>query len=143
MGVGPVDVAIIDFPGNKFTGKIAPALQELVDGGTVRVLDLLFVSKDADGVVTSFTTADLDAEAQPSYVSFEVHQPGARGPEDAEEVGDDLAPNSSVLLIAWENLWAARFVDALRQADAVVIDQIRIPADVAEAVLSGNQTPAS
>lgn len=143
MFVGPVDVAIIGFPGNKFTGKIAPALQELVDSGTVRVLDLRFVSKDAEGVVTSVTPADLDAETRPSYVSFEVHQPGALGSEDAEEVADDLAPNSSVLLIAWENLWAARFVDAARQADAVVIDQIRIPADVAEAVLSGNQTSAS
>ncbi len=53
MGVGPVDVVIIGFPGNKFTGRIAPALMELVDTGTIRVLDLLFVMKDADGVVTT------------------------------------------------------------------------------------------
>ncbi len=143
MFVGPVDVAIIGFPGNKFTGKIAPAIQELVDSGTVRVLDLIFVSKDADGRVTSITPADVDPAAGSSYGSIEVSHPGALGPEDAEEVADDLTSNSSVLLIAWENLWAARFVDAARQADAVIIDQIRIPADVAEAVLSGDQTEAS
>jgi hypothetical protein len=143
MFVAPVDVVIIGFPGNKFTGKIAPAIQELVDSGTVRIVDVLFVSKDAAGVVTSVTTADLAPEMRSSYGSFKVSHPGALGPEDAEEVADDLAPNSSTLLIACENLWAARFVDALRQADAVVIDQIRIPTDVAEAVLSGDETSAS
>ena len=53
MAVGPVDVYIIGFPGNKFTGRIAPAILELVENGTIRVLDLLFVMKDADGVVTT------------------------------------------------------------------------------------------
>ena len=138
VGMGPVDVAIIGFPGNKFTGKLVPALMELVENGTVRVLDLLFVSKDADGVVSSFHVADLDAESQPSFLPVKVEEPGALGPEDAEEIAEDLEPNSSAALLAWENLWAARFVDALRDADAVVIDQIRIPADVAEAVLSGS-----
>ena len=53
MAVGPVDVYIIGFPGNKFTGRIAPAILDLVENGTIRVLDLLFVMKDADGVVTT------------------------------------------------------------------------------------------
>ena len=53
MAVGPVDVYIIGFPGNKFTGRIAPAILELVENGTIRVLDLLFVMKDADGAVTT------------------------------------------------------------------------------------------
>ena len=46
MAAGPVDVYIIGFPGNKFTGRIAPAIMELVEDGTIRVLDLLFVMKD-------------------------------------------------------------------------------------------------
>ena len=136
MAVGPVDVVIIGFPGNKFHGRIAPALQELVDTGTVRVLDLLFVMKDADGVVTTVDATDLDPETGPAYLAVTVHQSGSLGAEDAEEVADDLEPNSSAMLIAFENTWAARFVEACRQADAVVIDQIRIPADVVEAALS-------
>ncbi|HEY4991928.1 MAG TPA: DUF6325 family protein [Nakamurella sp.] len=136
MGVGPVDVVIVGFPGNKFTGRIAPALMELVDSGTIRVIDLLFVMKDADGIVTTIEAADLDPETGPSFLGIDVVQPGALGPEDAEEVSDDLAPNSSTLLIAFENVWAAKMVDALQAADAVMIDQIRIPADVAEAVLT-------
>jgi uncharacterized membrane protein len=134
MAVGPVDVYIIGFPGNKFSGRIAPAIMELVDNGTIRVIDLLFVSKDADGVVTSLQAADLDEEGA-AFVAIDVTKPGALGPEDAEEVSDDLPANSSALLVAFENAWAGKLVDALQAADAIVIDSIRIPVDVVEAAL--------
>jgi hypothetical protein len=133
MAVGPVDVYIIGFPGNKFSGRIAPAIMELVENGTIRVLDLLFVMKDADGVVTSLRAADLDDQGA-DFLSIDVAQPGALGHEDAEEVSDDLPSNSAALLIAFENLWAAEVVDALQAADAVLIDSIRIPADVVAAL---------
>jgi uncharacterized membrane protein len=137
MAVGPVDVYIIGFPGNKFSGRIAPAIMELVENGTIRVLDLLFVMKDAEGVVTSVRAADLDEEGA-DFLSIDVAQPGALGSQDAEEVSDDLPPNSSTLLIAFENLWATKVVDALQAADAVLIDSIRIPADVVEAALTAS-----
>ena len=140
MGSGPVDVVILGFPGNKFTGRIAPALMDLVDSGTIRVLDLLFVMKDADGVTTAIDLKDLDPETGPAFLDVTVHQPGALGPDDAEEVADDLPPNSSALLIAFENSWASTFIDACRAADAVLIDQIRIPADVVDAALSGSES---
>jgi hypothetical protein len=135
MAVGPVDVYIIGFPGNKFTGRIAPAIVELVENGTIRVLDLLFVMKDADGAVTTLEAADIDEDG-PAFLAIDVAQPGALGPEDAEEVSDDLPANSSALLVAFENLWAAKLVDAFQAADAVVIDSIRIPVDVVEAALA-------
>ena len=138
MGVGPVDVVIIGFPGNKFTGQIAPALMELVDSGTVRVIDLLFVMKDEAGVVTTIAAEDLEPGVGAGYLSIDVVQPGALGDEDAEEVGDDLPLNSSALLVAFENAWAERFVDAVRAADGFVIDQIRIPADVVDSVLASS-----
>jgi hypothetical protein len=134
MAVGPVDVYIIGFPGNKFTGRIAPAIIDLVENGTIRVLDLLFVTKDADGVVTSLQAADLDEEGA-GFVAIDVAQPGALGAEDADEVSDDLPANSSALLVAFENAWAGKLVDALQAADAFVIDSIRIPADVVTAAM--------
>ena len=132
MAVGPVDVYIIGFPGNKFSGRIAPAIMELVENGTIRVLDLLFVMKDEAGVVTTLEAADIDEEGA-AFLSIDVTQPGALGPDDAEEVSDDLPSNSAALLIAYENLWVGKVVEALRAADAVLIDSIRIPADVVEA----------
>ena len=136
MGVGPIDVVIIGFPGNKFSGQITPAIMELVETGTIRVIDLLFVMKDADGVVLTIDAADLDPETGPSFMAINVIQPGALGAEDADEIAEDLAPNTSALLVAFENAWAAKFVEAVRAADGFVIDQIRIPADVTEAVVT-------
>jgi hypothetical protein len=133
MAVGPVDIFIIGFPGNKFTGRIAPAILDLVEKGTIRVLDLLFVMKDAEGVVTSLKASDLDDQGA-DFLSIDIAQPGALGHEDAEEVSDDLPSNSAAMLIAFENLWAVEVVDALQAADAVLIDSIRIPADVVAAL---------
>jgi hypothetical protein len=136
MALGPVDVIILGFPGNKFTGRIAPAISDLVDREVIRVLDLLFVMKDVDGTVTQVAIADLDPDVGPAFSSITVHEPGSLNHEDAEEVSDDLEPGSSALLVAFENTWARDFVSAALAADAVVIDSIRIPADVVNAVVS-------
>jgi hypothetical protein len=135
MAIGPVDVYIIGFPGNRFSGRITPAIMELVDNGTIRILDLLFVMKDADGVVTTVEAENLDEDGA-DFLRIGVTEPGALGPEDAEEIGDDLPANSSALLVAFENLWLGRMVEALQAADAVVIDSIRIPANVVQAALA-------
>jgi hypothetical protein len=136
MAIGPVDIVIIGFPGNKFSGQIVPALQELVANRTVRIIDLLFVLKDADGVVTTIEAADLDPVDGASFLEIDVMQPGALNEEDADEVADDLPLNSSALLVAFENSWAARFVQAVFDADGVVIDNIRIPAAVVNELVS-------
>ena len=132
METGPVDVYIIGFPGNKFTGRIAPAIRELVDDGTIRVLDLLFVMKDAEGTVMTLAIEDLDQDGA-AFAEIEITEPGSLNEEDADEVSEDLPANSSALLIAFENLWARKVVSALDAADAVLIDSIRIPAEVVEA----------
>jgi uncharacterized membrane protein len=132
MGVGPVDVYIIGFPGNKFSGRIAPAIKELVDNGTIRILDLLFVMKDADGTVTTLAIEDLDQEGA-AFAALDITEPGALNDEDADEVSEDLPANSSALLVAFENVWARKVTSALQDADAILIDSIRIPAEVVEA----------
>ena len=129
MEVGTVDVYIIGFPGKKFSGKIAPAIKELVDDGIIRVLDLLFVMKDEEGVVTTLAIEDLDQEGA-AYAEIAVSEPGSLNDEDADEVSEDLPNNTSALLVAFENVWATRVVSALTDADAVLIDSIRIPAEV-------------
>jgi hypothetical protein len=137
METGPVDVYIIGFPGNKFTGRIAPAIRELVDNGTIRILDLLFVLKDADGTVMTLAIEDLDQDGA-AFAELDITEPGSLNHEDADEVSEDLPANSSALLIAFENVWARKVVSALEAADAVLIDSIRIPAEVVEAALAAN-----
>jgi hypothetical protein len=126
----------LEFPGNQFKGEIAPALRDLVTDGTVRVLDLLFVYKDANGEVGSVELAGLGPDLEPAFADLDGQLGGGLlDAEDVAQVGADLKPNSSAALIVWENTWAARFVTAMRNAGAHVVDQARIPAEAVAAAL--------
>jgi len=134
--VGPVDLAVIRFTGNTFTGEIASALLGLVSGGTVRIFDALLVSKDADGRVGSLEIGDLGPDLRPAFVAVDGQVgAGLLEPEDVAEVGADLHPNTSALLLVFENTWAARFSGACRRAGGELVDIARIPAQaVADAI---------
>jgi uncharacterized membrane protein len=136
MDIGPVDLLVVEFPGNQFKGEIAPALRDLVTEGTVRVLDLLFVYKDADGEVGSVELAGLGPDLQPAFADLNGQLGGGLlDAEDVAQVGANLQPNSSAALIVWENTWAGRFVTAMENAGARVVDQARIPAEAVKATL--------
>ena len=60
MNIGPVEILVVAFPGNQFTGEIAPALGELVETGQIRVIDLVFVAKDAGGDIVGIELSDID-----------------------------------------------------------------------------------
>jgi hypothetical protein len=136
MSYGPIELLVVKFPGNQFTGELAPALEELVETGTIRVIDLLFVSKDADGKVL---VAELDAlgDAVVRTMSPVVAELARLLREDdALRFAGELEPNSSEALLLFENAWAARFAQAVRNANGEVILNERIPRAVVEEVLA-------
>jgi Family of unknown function (DUF6325) len=136
VDIGPVDVLLVRFPGNQFRGEIGPALADLVSRGLVRVIDLLFVYKDDDGTVGSLEIAELGKELEPAFVDVDGQVPGGvLEPEDVDEIASALEPGNSVAALVVENTWAIPFVTAMRAAGAEVMDQARIPADVAAEVL--------
>jgi hypothetical protein len=136
MPLGPVDVYIIGFPGNNFRGEIVPAILEQVENGVIRVVDLLFVAKDLEGNIAVLSIEDLGPEGA-AFAEVDVIQSGALNEEDADEVAEDIPAGSSALLIAYENTWMQDLVLAFARADAVVIDQIRIPAGIVNEVVAG------
>jgi len=130
MAIGPVEYILIGFPGNKFNGEIAPELAKLIDGGTIRILDLVFIMKDADGNVEALDFEDHDDVALFRALDGEVG--GMISEEDIEYAASALEPNSSAALLIWEDLWAKPFVDALRNSGAVLLEGSRIPHDLIE-----------
>ncbi len=134
MALGPVEYIIVGFPGNKFNGEIAPELIALVESGTVRILDLIFIGKDADGSVLSFEIDELDQLAGFSGLDGEVG--GLISPEDIEFAAGQLEPNSSAALLIWEDLWAAPFAAAVRNSGGVLLDGARIPHELIEPALA-------
>jgi len=131
--IGPVDYLIVAFPGNEFRGEIAPALADLVEAGTIRIIDLAFVGKDAEGNVAAFELTDIDPEVREGFEKAGVEVSGLFNEEDLAAVGEELEPNSSAALLVWENVWAQNVAQAMRDAGGEVLDFERIPHEVVQA----------
>jgi hypothetical protein len=139
--IGPVEYVLIGFPDNKFTGGIAPELAKLVDSGTIHIIDLVFIKKDADGNVLSFEYDDLPETA--AYGDIDGEADGFLDDEDIKAIAEDLDNNSSALLIVWEDLWAAPLAAELLAAGGQVIAGRRIPHAIVTEILEAIEGSAS
>jgi hypothetical protein len=134
MSIGPVEYLIVGFPGNQFNGEIAPALADLVESGTVRILDLVFISKDEEG---NHIAVEVDEhEVLAAYGDVDGHVGGVISHEDIEYAAEALEPNSSAAVLVWEDIWAAPLADAIRDSGGVLIEAARIPHELIEPALA-------
>jgi uncharacterized membrane protein len=127
--VGPVDVAVFSFPGNQFNGEVAPALIELAQNGTVRIIDLALVTKDADG---NTATVEITGPALSALEVLTDDQFDLLNDEDLDAFAEALEPNSSALVVVWDNQWAAKFAAAVRASQGELIFFERIPRENVE-----------
>src|SRR5262245_59890390 len=131
--IGPVDYMIVSFPGNKFRGEIGPALAELVDAGTIRIIDIAFVGKNEDGEVVAFELTELDPDVQASLDRASIDVGGLFNEDDLADAAEALEPNSSAALLVWVNLWASKAAQAIRDAGGQLVAFERLPHDVVQA----------
>jgi uncharacterized membrane protein len=131
--IGPVDYLIVAFPGNKFRGEIVPAIAELVEAGTVRIIDVAFVSKNEAGETVALELLELAPDVQEAFGTLGVEVTGLFNEDDLQGAAEALEPNSSAALLVWENVWARKTAQAIRDAGGVLVDFERIPHDVVQA----------
>ena len=131
--IGPVDYAIVAFPGNRFRGEIGPALSDLVENDTIRIIDIAFVGKDANGDAVALELTELEPEVQASLDSAGIEVGGLLNEDDLMLTAEELDPDSSAALIVWENVWARRVTQALRDAGGVLVAFERLPHEVVQA----------
>jgi hypothetical protein len=139
---GPIDVVVIGYPaGAPMTGEGIPILLDLVDRGIVRVLDALFVRKEADGSFSGFDLADLDKDTAGDLHVFAGATTGLLGDDDVAVTAAEIEPGSGALMIVYENRWAAAFIGAIRRNGGVLIANHRIGVqDLAEALDAAEAT---
>jgi hypothetical protein len=132
MTIGPVEYVIIGFPDNRFTGQIAPELAKLIESGLINLIDLTFISKDADGNVT---VVEFDAvEELAAFAGLDAEIGGIINDEDIAHAAVSLEPNTSAALLMWENAWATPFAEAVRAANGVFLEGARVPHEIIELV---------
>lgn len=135
MGVGPVEYMVVAFPGNKFKGEIAPALGDLVEAGTIRILDLAFVHKDEAGDVVAVELEDEGSEVLSAFNKVMMDRDGLINDDDLMLIGESLDVNSSAAVLVWEDVWATRLADAIAGAGGVMVDIQRVPRDIVQAAI--------
>jgi hypothetical protein len=121
--MGPIDYVVIEWPGQQPTGEGLPLLVDLVDQGIIRIIDLMFITKDADGALT---VLDLDALDETVSI-FRGVSSGVLGEDEVAEAGDVLEPGTSAAILVWENRWAAPFASAVRRNGGQLVASGRIP----------------
>jgi Family of unknown function (DUF6325) len=138
--LGPVDWLVVEFPGSRFNGEIAPTITDLVDRGIIRVLDLLVLRKDDDGSIEAFEMGDLGDDELGELRAYETELAMLLSAEDVEAMAAAVEPGSSAACLVWENRWAAPFASAVRRAGGQLVANGRIPV---QALLASIQADAA
>ena len=125
--LGPIDFVVVEFPANEsnFTGEMVEELLRLVEAGLIRVVDVLILVKDADGVVDALELSDVDDLGPLAALEAELAELLAE--EDVGNLAEAMDPGSTAGVLIWENLWAAPFAAAVRHSGGQLIADGRIP----------------
>jgi hypothetical protein len=133
--LGPISYLIVQFPGNKMTGEGFAILLDLVDRGVMRILDLVFVTRDTDGSIRGLELSDIDADGEFDVAVFEGASSGMLDNSDLADAASVIDPGSSAGILIFENRWAATFTQALRRGGAELVAAGYIPQDAIVASL--------
>jgi hypothetical protein len=130
---GPVEFYLVGLEGDRPSPGVIDALGELIDAGTVRLLDFVVISKSDDGEVTVVEIEDQSEEY--GFGGIEFGAIGLAGDEDIEEFAAVVEPGASAALVVLELAWAKRLAEKLSASGAQVLSAERIPAPVVNALV--------
>jgi len=133
--LGPIDYIVVEFPSTQFDGTIALEIDDLVDRGLVRVLDLLIIVKDAEGNVDVLEISDVEDDTLNAFQRYESELAMLLSESDVSNIAGAIEPGSTAAVLIWENLWAAPFGSAVRHKGGQLIASGRIPVQALLAVI--------
>lgn len=136
MGLGPIELVVVGFERGTFDGSIAPELQRLVDGGTIRIVDAVLARKDAEGVSTALELEDASHPGLDSLREVVSEVDGLISDEDVEDLVDELPPGAAAAILCFEHTWVVPLRDAVAAAGGRLLETTRIPGPVADEVLA-------
>jgi Family of unknown function (DUF6325) len=141
--LGPVDYVVVEFPAgaSNFTGEMAAELRALVDSKTIRVIDVLILTKDADGSVEATELSDVDELGELETIEAELAELLAA--DDVDQLAAAMEPGSTAGVLIWENLWAAPFAAAARRSGGQLIADGRIPLQAIIASIEADEETAT
>jgi hypothetical protein len=143
--LGPVDYLVVEFPAGKaaFSGEMGAQLKALVEGGIVRVLDLLIITKDEDGTVDAFELEEFEDDEAGALRDFGFELADLLSEEDVDHIAAALEPGTVAAALVWENTWAAPFAASIRHSGGQLVASGRIPIQSILAALEADDDGAA
>jgi hypothetical protein len=141
--LGPVDYVVVEFPdgASNFTGEMAEELVRLVNSGTIRLIDVLILTKNEDGTVDAMELSDIDELGELQALEAQLAELLAE--DDVENLAAAMDPGSTAGVLIWENLWAAPFAAAARRSGGQLIATGRIPIQAIIASIEADEATAT
>jgi len=141
--LGPVDYVVVEFPAGEsnFSGEMAKELRALVESRTIRLIDVLILSKSADGSVDASELSDVAELGELRAIEAELAELLAA--DDVASLAAAMDPGSVAGVLIWENLWAAPFASAARRSGGQLIADGRIPIQAIIAAIAADEQPAN
>jgi hypothetical protein len=136
---GPIDYLLLEFTGNKLTGRAADELVNLVERGIVHVYDVMVVGKDINDSMYMVDLAESSGQAG-GFAALDGARSGILAEDDLREVAGAMQPGTLAALIVYENTWAIPFVAAALESGGQMIAGGRIPAQDVMEVLDALET---
>ena len=135
MAFGPVELLVLKYTGDRFTGVPAAKIKGLVDAGFIRIIDVIFARKGEDGEVKVLELNDLDDDENGHFDPIVSDITGLLNQEDVEEyLTAEWEPRTTAVVALFENVWAGQFRRDVEEAGGEVVLSERIPRRVIDAL---------
>jgi len=133
--LGSIGYLAAEFPSGRITEEDAAIVLDAVNRRIIRVLDLEFITKDADGAVRRLELDELDNPDGVDLSVWEGAYSGLLDDSDIGEIGGAIEPGSVAGILVYESLWTLDLDAVLHGHGARLIADGRIaPEDVVAAL---------
>lgn len=136
--LGLIDYLAVEWPGGHVTGEGFGLLLDLVNRDVIRVLDLEFIAKAADGTVKRVALGDVEHGGDVDVTMWDGASSGLLDESDLDQVGAVIEPGSLAGILVYENLWSVPLMTALDRSSARMVGNGRVIVDDLLTALDGN-----
>src|SRR3954462_9708702 len=141
--LGPVDYVVVEFPAgaSSFTGEMAKELVALVESGTIRLIDILILTKNSDGTIDAAELADIAELGELQALEAQLAELLAE--DDVVHLAAAMDPGSTAGVLIYENVWAAPLASAVRHSGGKLLANGRIPIQAIIASIEADEARAT
>ena len=142
MPIGPVELVVLKYTGDRFTGVPAAKIQAMIDARVIRIIDVILARKGADGEITILEINELEDEDSGTFDPMVVDVTGYLNHDDVRTLTANWEPRTTAVILLFENLWRGQLIEDIKESGGEVVLSERIPGSVIEELVRAREEGA-